>query len=115
MKLHNNTGKEILYPNIHIEILGTKQRLKQSLKSFGMLLGLAVGSVFIPVLHFFLVPLFLLLSFFFAWLNYKKIYKISSVKVACPVCHGEITFEASSSSLPVRNSCILCGAQLYAE
>jgi hypothetical protein len=115
MKIHNNTGKEIIYPNILIESLGVKQRLIQSLKSFGILFGLALGSLFIPVLHFFLVPLFLIFSLFFAWLNFKKIYKISSVKLSCPVCHGEIVFEASSSRLPIRNSCILCGAQLYAE
>lgn len=43
--------------------LSTQDRLILSLKKFFLFLSMAVLAVFIPVLHFILVPIFLILSF----------------------------------------------------
>lgn len=49
-----------------LEDLSVSQRTTTAFKKFFLFLGIAIASIFIPVAHFVLVPLFLILSVFFA-------------------------------------------------
>lgn len=50
----------------NLENLSVSQRTKAALKQFLLFLAIAFGAIFIPVAHFVLVPVFLILSVFFA-------------------------------------------------
>jgi hypothetical protein len=62
--------------------LNSGERFKNSLKKFSLFFLMAVGFLFVPVLHFFLVPLFLLLSLIFGFKAYAIRYRFF-VRSAC--------------------------------
>lgn len=72
----SNDITKYLEPSIELLKLTPSERLNVSIKKFGFLLALAIGSVFIPVLHFFLVPLFLILSLVLGFKAYATQYRL---------------------------------------
>lgn len=64
-------------------------RLKESLKKMFIFWGLSIASVFIPVLHFFLVPLFLLMGIGFFFFQMKQTHVMENLKFNCPSCGQE--------------------------
>ena len=88
-----------------------RERIKRSIKIFSLYLGAAVFSVLVPVLHFFLVPLFLLLSVFLSYLKFKEIISMDLRSLTCPECKanlksGEVGLKENDTS--VRLSCDSC-------
>jgi len=75
--------------------------------------GLAVASVFIPVLHFILVPAFLFGTPLVAWSRWKERVRLLSADGMCPAC-GELQHFTETGALqgdrPVR--CDRCRRQL---
>jgi hypothetical protein len=89
----------------------TKLKVQNGLKKFGLFFGLAVVSVFIPVLHFVLVPAFLIVSVAAFFYGYKVKYQIVNPKpCTCLLCSHPL-------NLPVllgdnrRLNCSSCTAQ----
>jgi hypothetical protein len=64
-----------------------QERVKKSIKTFLFFFGLAIISILIPVLHFVLVPLFLILSFFLSYRKYKELISLDLTKLSCPGCN----------------------------
>ena len=94
-----------------LENLSAKQRLTNAFKRFLMFFGLALLAIFIPVLHFFLVPLMLLVSLYM----FKKTYDI---KYVVKFSDNQLCFECSqplkseyqiSDDLVLK--CNVCGAR----
>lgn len=81
-----------------------KDRLKRSLKTFFIFLGAAVFSVLIPVLHFFLVPVFLILSVFLSYRKFNEILSINLQNLNCPGCETKLS--ASETTLKRNDSII---------
>lgn len=94
-----------------LETLSTSQRVTEAIKKFFLFFFIALAAIFIPVAHFILVPLFLILSVFFSWkefsikqnlmidnvyqcLNCKKDLVIpkklnDNLRVNCKSCHQQ--------------------------
>ncbi|MGE3975464.1 MAG: hypothetical protein AB7F59_13145 [Bdellovibrionales bacterium] len=74
-----------------ITLLTKSQRLKNARKKFSVLLAAAVGSVLIPVLHFVLVPMFLILSIIVFVISYRVKYQFVLKDVhLCFICQTEL-------------------------
>lgn len=89
------------------------ERSTRAAKKAGMFFGLAVVSVFIPVMHFFLVPLFLILTAYFGFKSFKDTKSVDLTAITCPVCNhdlkeGEMFFSEDF----VRLYCYQCQTQL---
>jgi len=82
----SNDQTKFLQPPAKLTQLSKSDRLKESLRKFALFFVLAVASIFIPVLHFFLVPLFLLLSILFAVKAYSTLYRLK-LRDACVCIH----------------------------
>jgi hypothetical protein len=68
-----------------------KLKLQNGLKKFGLFFGLAVVSVFIPVLHFVLVPAFLILSVAAFFYGYRVKFEIIDPQPCkCLLCSHEL-------------------------
>lgn len=68
-------------------LLSFSEKLKLAFKKLSLFLMLAIISIFIPVLHFILVPLFLLLSIVFAFREFRIKYRLSLSEAAkCAKC-----------------------------
>jgi hypothetical protein len=86
------------------------ERTRRALQSGGVLFGLAVLSVFIPIAHFVLVPSFLVASIVFTMLRLKQARKIVRVHGRCPRCSTEQDFEIDHAPLQgeIELTCTSC-------
>jgi len=92
-----------------------KLKLQNGIKKFALFFGLAVVSVFIPVLHFVLVPAFLIVAAASFFYGYKVEFQISNpVLCTCLVCSRPITLPLLVGSNR-RVSCSACSAQFRIE
>jgi hypothetical protein len=62
------------------------QRVARTLAGLGMFWGLALGSVFIPVAHFVLVPTFVVAGIVMAVKRAREDRRLLRVRGACPRC-----------------------------
>lgn len=61
-------------------------RIRRSLKIFGILLLAAIVSVFIPVIHFLLVPAFVISAFVVAVIRFNQVSYVDLTGFNCPKC-----------------------------
>ena len=73
---------KFLQASVQLDKLASSERLKISLKKFALFFLIAMVSILIPVFHFVLVPLFLILSIIFAVKAYSTQY-ILKIQGAC--------------------------------
>ncbi|RME15702.1 MAG: hypothetical protein D6797_06115 [Bdellovibrio sp.] len=98
---------------IEVKKIELRDRIKAALKSSIVLFLLAVGFVFIPILHFILVPAFLIASIVVFWMTFSITHKITTRALKCPGCHKEISLKSQSPEFPIRFSCPECQAVFY--
>lgn len=82
----NCDGNWVNDRELPVEELRAEVRTQRGLKTFAKLLFSALVSVFIPVMHFLLVPGFLISSFVYGFRKYKEIYLIDLGGFDCPSC-----------------------------
>lgn len=105
MKLKVNVdGEWVLGEDLPLKTLAVNERLKRSLKVFFIFFLMAVLSILIPVLHFVLVPGFLIASVVLSILKYKEIGIIDLSNFSCPSCKKKmhektISFKKSDETL----------------
>lgn len=90
-----------------------RERTLRALKTLGAFWGLAIISVLIPVLHFILVPGFLLLGPIMAWLQYRQEIQVNNAHTQCPECQKEADFKKITGNWPLKQNCPNCSAQFY--
>jgi hypothetical protein len=92
-----------------------KERTKRALKALGMTWGLAIVSVLIPILHFILVPLFILAGpIVFSWIAGQE-QVILGGKGTCPECGKEFEIVRTAVKWPISDICNHCQAELKIE
>lgn len=86
-----------------------------SLKKLGFHWGIAVFCVFVPVLHFILVPLFLLIGVLSFTKQYKYKYQLTEARPLCPHCRNSFIIKNIYFSDGQKINCDLCQTQLVIE
>jgi hypothetical protein len=89
-----------------------QERMKNALKTFGFLFTLSFVSIFIPILHFVLVPSLFIGSFVFAMDKYQEKMRSEGGSGECPKCHQEFKVQPSSWVNRVTNNCDHCHEDL---
>jgi hypothetical protein len=112
MIIQDNFGKGHTLKNQPV-VIPYNDRLKRGLKAFGINFFLAIVSIFIPVLHFFLVPLFLFLAFYQGIGKFKQAFSLNLNEEMCPICSTQLNrglgyFEDDM----IRTSCESCRTKL---
>ena len=93
---------------IQVKRFNSAERFARAAKMGGLFIFLAIASAFIPVLHFFLVPLFLILAGVFGVMAYSQNSELSESLVQCPYCQKETRFKKGSGILPFNDTCQHC-------
>ncbi len=88
------------------------ERILRALKVGGILFGAAVLTVFVPVLHFVLVPLFLILSLVFGITTWLAKGEVISGEVNCPSCGAKNVLRKAPESWPKQERCSGCSLLL---
>ncbi|MBN8538064.1 MAG: hypothetical protein J0M15_13500 [Deltaproteobacteria bacterium] len=101
-------GQIMPCPDIPIEIYGTTQRIQRSIKLFILLFFAAVFSLLIPVLHFVLVPGFLISAIAFGIMKFKEVYGLNLSGVKCPSCQSPLNESQINLSKAKATSRVFC-------
>ncbi len=93
-----------------------KARVSRAALTWAAGWGLAVAAVFLPVLHFVLVPLLLVGTPLLAWQRLHEPATLIDAEGACPACGAHRTF-ALGGAWRVRTAlrCEACGRALVLE
>ena len=90
--LVSSTGVESTI-NFDRRDLSESERIKAASKWFSIFIGLAVASVFVPILHFVLVPGFAFTAFFVGSQIYSQKTVLRNVNGSCPNCQAQMKIE----------------------
>ena len=91
-----------------------QERLARAVRSF-VTWSLAAGvSLFIPVLHFILVPVFILAAFFMAANALFDVFRIESGEAICARCGALNKIEPQVESYPIHIDCSQCDSRMTA-
>lgn len=97
---------------IEITALSPRERLQMVALRSGTLFLLAIAAVFIPILHFILVPALLLASVLAGLSAWRFQSKIKSGKVKCPHCTRPIEVQPAPLSWPILTVCQNCASSV---
>lgn len=86
----------------------TLERTLRAAKFFAIFLGLAFASVFVPALHFVLVPLFSLAAVACAAVYFLQKQEVAKAQGPCPYCSKPTLLKRANMDLEFRDSCEHC-------
>jgi hypothetical protein len=89
------------------------QRLKRALRPLGVCWAIAGGAVFLPILHFILVPTFFLSGLAIGLTRLRDRRTVARVRAACPRCGLEQDFASGHRFAQAWSlSCPACHSHL---
>ena len=92
-----------------------KNDIKKAFKALFIFWTCAIFSVFIPILHFILVPGFFIVGLFFAANAYSDDVCLKDDHVVCPKCGQKAIFKNLTDQFPKWATCVGCAAELRIE
>jgi hypothetical protein len=97
-----------------LKVLSRPERLARAWRAAGICLGLALVSIFLPLLHFLLVPGFLIAApFAFSWMmSWESVILPSDVP--CPSCGTTVHIKYNREKWPFYEVCTHCRNELVA-
>jgi hypothetical protein len=98
--------------NLQVTSMSEWNRLLLAAKNLGICWGGALLCVLIPVLHFVLVPLGILLGIIVFIYKAKLRQFVSASEISCPACQSKIHLRAKPFNWPLRETCSQCHSQL---
>lgn len=92
-----------------------EEQKKRALKGLGVMWGLAIASIFLPLVHFLLVPGFLISGpIVYFWLK-KQTGRIIGITAGCPRCRFKVSVNEANLVWPLRMTCKSCFEPLRIE
>ena len=85
-----------------------RERYFRSLTWFIFLFILTAACVLIPIVHFILAPLMLLICVVVTFVTYRQRKQILGGIAVCPVCRGEFAIISGYSEWPIVSNCVQC-------
>ena len=91
------------------------ERVQRAGKIFGVLFLVACVTVLIPILHFILPPLFILVGSILAFGEYAGTGEILSGEIVCPNCKKTMSIPHETEEWPRVQRCTGCSFTLTVE
>jgi hypothetical protein len=95
--------------------LAKHERLARAGKMFGIFFGVALLTVFIPILHFILPPLFLIAGTVFFWTTYMETGEVLEGEYTCPNCKHKMVIPHEAEDWPKEQRCGGCSFLLKTQ
>ncbi|MGE0528457.1 MAG: hypothetical protein AB7G93_19800 [Bdellovibrionales bacterium] len=92
--------------------LSRHERLLRAGKMLGLLWLVMFFTVFVPILHFVLVPLFFVLGLVFAFTSWMETGEVISGEITCPNCQKLMELSRESEQWPKTQRCTGCSFTL---
>lgn len=87
-------------------------RLIRAFKALALFWAIAIFCILIPMLHFVLVPAFLLVGIFMFFQQMGIHYYLIGGQIRCPSCEKEFDLKPVAFDWPKRDICPYCRADL---
>lgn len=100
---------------VKLQHFSPRERFQRSLKVFAMCWGAALASLFLPIVHFFLVPALLLAGLIVPAFIFYKEDQILGGKGTCPKCQKALEIEKGSNHWPLSDLCTECRSAISIE
>lgn len=97
---------------VRIEILEKRERLLRALRLAGLCWLLAIGAVFMPIVHFILVPLLLLAGPIIFFVQWPKTHLLLGGEGICPMCNMKLLIQKGAYRWPQEELCSGCRRNL---
>jgi hypothetical protein len=107
-RLTDSAGDKDYQGTVRIQYWNLRDRVIRSAKFAGMFLGLAALALLMPLLHFVLVPTFLLASPLIAFFVYGQASAVIGGEGKCPSCKNAFTIAKSLNRFPLDDLCSHC-------
>lgn len=91
------------------------ERKWRALKTLVIVWGLAILAIFIPIAHFFLVPLLLILGPILAASAYGQRSVILGGEGTCPQCGKPVEIVRAKDAWPLQDICSDCGQNVIIQ
>lgn len=114
LKAETNDFKSVQF-TADATIYTSSEKLKHGLKSFFIFFFIAVFCILIPILHFVLVPGFLLFAIYKFIKSQKEVGEIVLAKFNCPNCANLIELKNVDLKFPHKEYCPQCRTSLKIE
>ena len=110
LKIRHRTNADLYYEAMgEIAPLSGSDRFKIAAKSLVICFLAAIVFVFIPVLHFILVPVALLAGIILFFRSFKlSNYLKSPTVISCPQCKKEVSLKQGPFNWPILTECLQC-------
>lgn len=86
-------------------------RTSRALKVWGGFWGGAFCAVFIPVVHFVLVPTLFLVGLVYPFIIYFQKSQNWGGRGRCPECDKILPISSKSNRWPLKSKCVVCGTE----
>ena len=100
------------FGTVELQRWDKKERTMRALKTLGGCWGLAIFCIFLPIIHFIMVPLLILAGPIVAGWIYNQEQVILGGKGECPNCHKEIEIVRTAVKWPISDLCNHCNSEL---
>ena len=85
-----------------------KDRARNAVKAFFILLAATFCAIFVPILHFILVPTFFMAMFIVSMNKYGEMSRNLGGSAECPKCHEVFVIEKSKYQARLTDTCNHC-------
>ena len=92
-----------------LQVFTQGDRTRRTIQTGAIWLVITGVSAAIPVLHFFLVPIFFLIGVICTSFSYGRKQIILGGIGVCPLCEEEFSFATGGGGLPFGDTCTACG------
>ena len=106
---HHNTA------SIHVKSLSYAERAANAAKTLAMIWGIGIACVFVPVLHFFLVPTAVIVGIALCFRKFGLAWQFTDGEIECPDCKKKFVVDQNPFNWPKHRSCPHCGVRLLIE
>ncbi len=94
--------------SVRVKVLGPLERAKDAVRALGLYWGIALFCVLFPLLHFILVPFFLLLGIFLSVRAGLARERMVDGSVLCPECKKPFSVKPALVRWPMNEVCQEC-------
>lgn len=115
MIISNSAGAKIIDPQARITAIEPSLRLQQTATTFAKTAGFTMLSAFIPILHFILVPVGVVLTATLTYSAFRKNYVAKNLEILCPSCDKKFVQSIYGQQMPLRTYCLQCRQTVYLE
>ncbi len=105
----------VSHGQVYILEWNRSERLAIAVRTWVLFWLAAIGFIFIPFIHFFLVPLCLVLGPILSFHYYRRSEMCNGGTGACPQCHEEFKIEKGATKWPLSDICekCHCGVKIF--